>query len=338
MRSLSLFLSLLLPSLCMAGSPRSPVRVHTSLQQREGGGFMVRRSVGSPYLTEVDPFLMLDHLGPTTYGPGEAVGAPDHPHRGFETVTYVLSGGFHHLDNSGNEGNLGPGWAQWMTAGSGVIHSEMPIDSLLRDGGDFEGFQLWVNLPAKDKMIAPRYQDTPPERIPKVTSPDGMTDIAIIAGRILDTDAAIETRTPIMFFDISIKPGGRFTAPIPASHKGFVYIYRGDGTFGPDAEIAREGQFFALSDGTELEMSASGDDALRLLLIAGEPIGEPVFKYGPFVMNTRDEVIQAIKDYNEGRFGKQIGGAKERMWKTEAAKEAQKGSGKWDEDTKRTEL
>jgi len=137
---------------------RTVRRLYKAISQREGAGFVVRRSIGSPHLNVLDPFLLLDHFGPTQYAPGEAVGAPDHPHRGFETVTYMLEGTFHHKDNAGNEGWLGPGWAQWMTAGSGIIHSEMPSDEILEKGGRLEGFQLWVNLPAKDKMIKPRYQ------------------------------------------------------------------------------------------------------------------------------------------------------------------------------------
>ena len=290
---------------------RTPARVYTSHKQREGGGFVVRRSVGSQEYDYADPFLMLDHLGPTTYGPGEAVGAPDHPHRGFETVTYVLSGGFHHLDNNGNEGFLRPGWAQWMTAGSGVIHSEMPVPELLRDGGEFEGFQLWVNLPAKDKMIPPRYQDTPPEMLPKVTSPDGNAHVVVIAGESLGTKAVIETRSPMMFLDVSVKQGGELTQSVPADYNGFIYVFRGEGSFGDGAK-AKEGQFFPLGKGDKITAKGVAPQGVRFLLIAGVPLNEPVARYGPFVMNTREQIVQAFQDYQSGKFGKEIAGADER--------------------------
>lgn len=310
---------------------RLPLKVFTAPRQREGGGFIIRRSVGSRHLSSADPFLMLDHMGPTTYGPGEAVGAPDHPHRGFETVTYVLSGGFHHLDNNGNEGRLKAGWAQWMTAGSGVVHSEMPDDDLLRDGGVMEGFQLWVNLPAKDKMTPPRYQDTPPERLPKVTSSDGKAKVVVIAGESMGTKAVIETRSPMMFLDVTVEPNGRFTQAVPSNFNGFVYVFRGRGAFGPaggQAVEAAEGQFFSLDKGDQLTVETSGaEGGVRFLLIAGVPLKEPIARYGPFVMNTEEEIQQAFEDYRSGRFGKQIDGAQERQRKTQAAHDQQRRTG-----------
>jgi len=300
----------------------------TANKKREGGGFMVRRPIGDK-IDNVDPFLMLDHLGPTVYGPGEAIGAPDHPHRGFETVTYVIDGGIHHKDSAGNEGNLGPGWVQWMTAGSGVVHSEMPTDELLRTGGRMEGFQLWVNLPKKFKMSPPRYQDTPPEKIPIATSPDGGTSVKVIAGECLGTKAAIETKIPIMFLDIKINRGSSFDVSIPENTNSFVYIWRGNGFIGSDKKPVTMGQVASLSkEGDVFQLNASEDSALHAFVIAGQPIDEPIARYGPFVMNTYEEIQQAFDDYRNGRLGK-IDGAEERYAKTEQAKQQNKQSGNW---------
>eukprot|EP00794_Sanderia_malayensis_P000128 gene128-739_t len=215
-------------------------RFETSNRKREGGGFIVRRPIGDK-IDVCDPLLMLDHLGPVEYGPGEAVGAPDHPHRGFETVTYIIDGENMHHDSAGNSGVLGPGWVQWMTAGSGVVHSEMPSERFTKTGGLFEGFQLWVNLPAKDKMTRPRYQDTPPEKIPVTKSPDGATLIKVIAGECLGTNAYIETRTPILFLDARISAGNEFDVSIPQDHNAFVYVWRGSGLLGAESKAAKLG-------------------------------------------------------------------------------------------------
>lgn len=311
-------------------APRTIARVLTSPQLREGGGFVVRRSIGSGELRNLDPFLMLDHLGPVHYKPGEAVGAPDHPHRGFETVTYVLDGGFHHKDSKGNEGNLRAGWVQWMTAGRGVIHSEMPTEELLANGGRNEGFQLWVNLPAKDKMIEPRYQDTPPEKIPKVKTLDGKGTVTVIAGEALGTPATIQTRSPILYLDVNLHQGGTFAQPIPATQNAFFYIYHGSGEFGNGIK-AKEGQYFVLTKGSGdgFTMKATGETGCRGLLLAGEPIGEPIVQYGPFVMNTQAEIIQAFRDYQNGVLAEEMEGAEERRAKTEAAVRKQKETGSW---------
>jgi len=311
---------------------RNAVKIFTALKQREGGGFVVRRSVGSAQMNVMDPFLMLDHLGPSVYGPGEAVGAPDHPHRGFETVTYVLEGGFHHKDNAGNEGWLRKGWAQWMTAGRGVIHSEMPTEELLEKGGTMEGFQLWVNLPAKDKMIEPRYQDTPPEKLPKVALPDGHGQVTIIAGQALNTKAVIDTRSPMMFLDVQIEKDGIYEDTVPSEYDGFVYVYRGKGLFGSNEAKANEGQYFALSAGNQFVAKTADDEGVRFLLVAGKPLREPVERYGPFVMNTKEQIRQAFEDYQSGRFGKPIEGSEERFAKTKGAVNAQQKSGRYQRD------
>eukprot|EP00455_Lapot_gusevi_P041787 TRINITY_DN4887_c0_g1_i2.p1 TRINITY_DN4887_c0_g1~~TRINITY_DN4887_c0_g1_i2.p1 ORF type:complete len:313 (-),score=89.63 TRINITY_DN4887_c0_g1_i2:144-1082(-) len=309
----------------MQAISRGIKRVVTSVRTLEGGGFPVRRPLGIRTLDYLDPFLMLDHLGPITYAPGEAVGAPDHPHRGFETVTYVLQGSMQHKDSRGNEGYLGSGAVQWMTAGSGVVHSEMPSDDMRRDGGTMEGFQLWVNLPRSDKMIAPRYQDIQPHLIPEATSEDGHTMVRVIAGESLGKSAVIDTRTPIMYLDIHMSAvGAVFEQPVPSTFQGFAYIYRGEGKFGPEETPAQEGQLLLLDAGDKL-VAKSECDNLRFLLIAGVPLNEPIARHGPFVMTTREEIIQAFEDYQNGVMGG-IEGAEERYAQTKAARATQQAN------------
>ncbi len=302
----------------------------TAHQQQEGGGFVVRRPIGGE-VTECDPFLLLDHLGPADYKPGEAIGAPDHPHRGFETVTYVIEGSSQHKDSAGNSGVLKEGWVQWMTAGSGVVHSEMPSEDMLKNGGRSEGFQLWVNLPAKDKMVPPRYQDTPAEVIPVVTTQDGKVWVKVIAGESLGTKATIETRTPIMYLDIHLKPGTVFVQPVPKEFQGFVYVWRGSGYIGDERLRATMGQAGILDQGVDIRLEASNEEEVRLLLIAGKPLGEKIARYGPFVMNTWEEIQQAFADYQSGKLGS-IAGSEERYAATQAAKQRQKQTGRWQSD------
>ncbi|KAJ2550290.1 hypothetical protein EV175_004130 [Coemansia sp. RSA 1933] len=309
-------------------------RVITSHRQREGGGFMVRRPLPSGSFDYADPFLMLDHLGPVNYGPGEAVGAPDHPHRGFETVTYILEGEFEHHDSHGNHGLLKPGWVQWMTAGSGVIHSEMPSDNQLKNGGMFQGFQIWVNLPAKDKMIRPRYQDVPPENIPWFESQDKKTKIKVVAGEVEDVKATIDTHTPIYFLDL--RTTGAYKLHIPKEMNAMVYNYYPSSIYvGSEKTKVSESQLAIIdSQGEAVSFEAaedaedgSGKKESRVLVLAGVPIGEPVSRYGPFVMNTREEIMQAIADINSGAFG-EIPGSSERMRKTDEANRRRKEAGK----------
>ena len=304
------------------GKSRGVKQVITGHQQREGGGFLVRRPIGGEQ-QQCDPFILLDHLGPVEYGPGEAVGAPDHPHRGFETVSYVISGEMEHKDSAGNSGVLRDGWVQWMTAGSGVVHSEMPSKEVLERGGRVEGFQLWVNLPAKDKMIPPRYQDTPVERIPVVTEQDGRVWVKVIAGESLGRRAVIETRTPIMFLDVHLQPHAVFTQPVPQDFEGFAYVWRGSGYLGQGREPAKLGQAAIMDDGEEFRIEAAAAEEVRVLLIAGKPLRESVVAYGPFVMNTMEEIKQAMADYQSGKLGS-IEGAEERYRETAAAREKSK--------------
>lgn len=288
------------------GKGRTIAGVVNSIETLEGGGFLVRRPFPTAAFSEFDPFLLLDEMGPTEVAPGEAKGAPDHPHRGFETVTYVLSGDLEHKDSSGHAGRLRTGDVQWMTAGAGVVHSEMPSAEFQREGGRMHAFQLWVNLPKTDKMMKPRYQEIPSAQIPKATSADGLVTVNVIAGEALGRQAVIETRTPIVYLHYRIKSGGSVTQAVPHTYNAFAYVIDGAGKFGDEGEHAGDGQMVLFApDGDEVRISnpAGAASDLEVLLIAGLPLHEPVARYGPFVMNTREEIYQAIEDYREGRMG-----------------------------------
>src|SRR5437868_8058297 len=206
---------------------RSVSQIIRATPQLEGEGMIVTRPFPTERLDHLDPFLLLDRMGPVTHGPGEAKGAPDHPHRGFETVTYILDGAIEHEDSQGNRGRIGAGDVQWMTAGSGVIHSELPSDEILRNGGRMHGFQLWVNLPRVDKMMKPRYQELRAAEIPSATSDDGKVKVTVIAGESLGTRASIDTRTPIMYLHVRMSAGASFTQPIPESYNAFAFVING---------------------------------------------------------------------------------------------------------------
>ncbi len=275
-----------------------------SIETLEGEGFLVHRPFPTYALSDFDPFLLLDEMGPKKLAPGEAKGAPDHPHRGFETVTYMLEGRMQHKDSRGNAGKLTPGDVQWMTAGAGVVHSEMPEKEFARTGGLLHGFQLWVNLPKQDKMIAPRYQEIPAAQIPEAQSDDGLVNVRVIAGESLGVKAVIETRTPIMYLHFKIKRGGRVEQAVPESYNGFAYVVGGEGLFGRDSETATRGQMVMLKrDGDHVTIENRASEDLDVLLIAGVPLNEPVARYGPFVMNTREEIYQAVEDYRNGVMG-----------------------------------
>jgi hypothetical protein len=277
-----------------------------SIETLEGGGFLVRRPFPKAAFSEFDPFLLLDEMGPMDVAPGEAKGAPDHPHRGFETVTYMLSGDMQHKDSSGHAGRLRSGDVQWMTAGAGVVHAEMPSAEFMRTGGRMHGFQLWVNLPQRDKMVKPRYQEIPSSRIPKATSADGLVSVSVIAGEAMGEKAVIETRTPIIYLHYRLEPGGVATQRVPPDYNAFAYVVDGAGLFGAEGERAGDGQMVMFApDGDEvrIENPADAKAALEVLLIAGVPLNEPIARYGPFVMNTEAEIHQAFEDYRRGRMG-----------------------------------
>ncbi len=284
---------------------RKVEEVITAHRQLEGGGFVVRRPFPTEGLDLVDPFLLLDEMGPADYGPGEAVGAPDHPHRGFETVTYMLDGAFEHEDSAGNRGTIAAGDVQWMTAGRGVVHSEMPTKAIREKGGRVHGFQVWVNLPARDKMIAPRYQEVPSPGIPEGSSADGLARVRVIAGEALGVRAVIDTHTPIVYQDWTLRPGAVVDQPVVEGQNAFVYVFEGSAIVGGDATLLADGQLGLLGSGGSVRLAVPVDAPVgaRLLLLAGQPLREPVARYGPFVMNTQAEIARAISDFRAGRLG-----------------------------------
>ncbi|HVZ75034.1 MAG TPA: pirin family protein [Polyangia bacterium] len=280
-----------------------PVRkLVTAHSQTEGGGFVVRRPLPTAGLEAADPFLLIDEMGPVNYAPGEAIGAPDHPHRGFETVTYVLDGEMEHEDSAGHRGVIGPGDVQWMTAGAGIIHSEMPTARVRKNGGRAHGFQIWVNLPARLKMTQPRYQELPAARIPTAATPDGLARVRLVAGEALGVRAAIETHTPIVYQDWSLDDGADVTLPLGADHRVLVYVFEGAVRVADDGRDVTSGQLAILGDGDAVRLRGAPGGG-RLLLLAGVPLNEPVARYGPFVMNTRAELETAFRDYQTGRMG-----------------------------------
>jgi len=283
---------------------RAITRIVTAHRQREGAGFMVRRPVPTEGLDQVDPFLMLDEVGPVTYGPGEALGAPDHPHRGFETISYIVEGEKLHEDSTGETQLIGAGDVQWMTAGAGIVHSEMPGPTLQRDGGRAHGFQIWVNLPAKSKFATPGYQYLPKANIPVAASPDGLIEVTVIAGEVFGVRAAIGTHTPIWLQDWRVRPGASVTIDIEPDFNAAGYVFEGQVSFGTDDVAVERSQMGLFGAGGRLKVSAAADgEGGRFLLLAGEPINESLARYGPFVMNTQDELMAAFDDYQSGRMG-----------------------------------
>jgi len=279
-------------------SIREPSRVVTAHRQLEGAGFVVRRPLPSEELEMVDPFLLIDEMGPVEYGPGEAVGAPDHPHRGFETVTYALAGEFEHEDSAGHRGVLRPGDVQWMTAGAGIVHSEMPSRRIREEGGRVHGFQIWVNLPARLKMTRPRYQEVPAQKIPQAATADGKARVRVVAGEALGAKAVIDTQTPIVYQDWSLDEGADVTVAVPSNQNALAYVFEGSARVG-ERELA-EGQLAVLGSGDAVRLRGG---KARLLLLAGEPLRERVAHYGPFVMNSQEELAQAFRDFQSGRMG-----------------------------------
>jgi len=284
---------------------RPVAQVITAHQQREGAGFMVRRPFPTHGLDQVDPFLMLDEVGPIDYDPGQAIGAPDHPHRGFETVSYILAGEKLHEDSTGKTQLLTSGDVQWMTAGSGIVHSELPSPGFRERGGQAHGFQIWVNLPAAAKAATPGYQYVPADRIPRATDDSNLVTVTVIAGSAFGTDAVIGTHTPILLQDWQVQPGGEATLPMDPDHNVAAYLFEGSALFGPEATPVARSQIVVFGPGDEMHVTvpANQDRAARFLLLAGKPINEPVARHGPFVMNTEDEIIAAIQDFQSGRMG-----------------------------------
>lgn len=274
------------------------VRSIRGMPTSDGAGVRLTRVIGTPSLPELDPFLMLDEFG-TDRAEDYIAGFPEHPHRGFETVTYMLDGRMRHKDNHGNEGLLTPGSVQWMTAGRGLVHSEMPE----QESGRMRGFQLWVNLPARDKMTDPRYQEFAAERIPQLVPAEGVS-VKVIAGTVDSVSGPIQQpATEPLYLDVALSPGSAWTCPLPAGHNAFAYVFEGDASLGEgeDARAVELQQLAVLGGGSRLQMRAGAQGA-RLIVVAGRPLREPIARHGPFVMNTREELMQAFVDYQEGRF------------------------------------
>ena len=258
----------------------------------EGGGFKVRRPAAMGSL--MSPFLLLDEMGPADYAPGEAVGAPWHPHRGFETVTYMLAGEMEHEDSVGSKGVITPGDVQWMTAGKGIIHSELPTKKMMEEGGMMHGFQIWVNLPAKDKMMNPRYQDITSDQSPTIEK-NGVW-ARVIAGECLGIESSIDTVIPITYVHVKMDSGSTLDKTLDTELNGMVYVFKGE--VNVEGKSVKDGSLALLSAGSEVTIEA--EESSEFLILAGPELNEPIARYGPFVMNTREEILQAIDDYQRG--------------------------------------
>jgi redox-sensitive bicupin YhaK (pirin superfamily) len=286
--------------------PRPVATLTTAPSGFEGEGFPVRRAFAGVPLRALDPFVHMDQMGEVDYGPGEPKGTPWHPHRGFETVTYIIDGTFEHQDSTGGGGLITNGDTQWMTAGAGILHIEKPPETLVTSGGLFHGIQLWVNLPAAQKWVEPRYQDIGRGKVTLLTTPDGGALIRLIAGNLADHAGPGVTYTPITMLHATVSPGARLELPWDPSANALVYALDGYGQVGADAVPFATGQLAVLGDGDTVVVQAAADRAARpleILLLGGRPIGEPVAHYGPFVMNTQEELVQAFEDFQKGRLG-----------------------------------
>jgi len=284
---------------------RAVRRLITAPSGFEGEGFPVRRAFAGVPLTELDPFIHLDQMGEVDYAPGEPKGTPWHPHRGFETVTYIIDGIFDHQDSNGGGGTITDGDTQWMTAGSGLLHIEAPPEHLVVSGGLFHGLQLWVNLPRAKKMSPPRYQDIRGREASLLTTPDGGALIRVIAGEVAGHKGPGVTHTPIAITHVTLQPGATLDLPWRTDYNALVYVLSGQGTVGTDRRPVHTGQMAVHGPGEAIRVSADAKHApaLDLYIMGGEPIREPVAHYGPFVMNTREELVRAFEDYQAGRLG-----------------------------------
>ncbi|MBT2493109.1 pirin family protein [Streptomyces sp. ISL-96] len=274
----------------------------------EGEGFPVRRAFAGINYKYLDPFIMMDQMGEVEYAPGEPKGTPWHPHRGFETVTYLIDGTFVHQDSNGGGGSIRNGDTQWMTAGAGILHIEAPPEALVVSGGLFHGLQLWVNLPASDKMMAPRYQDIRGGQVQLLTSPDGGALLRVIAGELDGHEGPGITHTPITMIHATLRPGAEITLPWRADFNGLAYVLAGRGAVGTDRRPVHKGQTAVFGDGGSLTVRAdehqdSNTPDLEVVLLGGQPIREPMAHYGPFVMNTQEELKIAFEDFQRGRLG-----------------------------------
>ena len=291
------------------GARQRPVsRVTTAPTGFEGEGFPVRRAFAGVDLAELDPFVHLDQMGEVNYCPGEPKGTPWHPHRGFETVTYMIDGVIQHADSTGGGGVITDGATQWMTAGKGILHIETPPEDVVAAGGWFHGLQLWVNLPSAQKWVDPQYQDLEGDAVTLLTSPDGGALVRVIAGDVDGHRGPGSTRTPMTMLHASLAPGARLVLPWPAQFNALVYVLGGRGAVGAERRPVELGQLavFGGGDAVTVEALATQDSrsaALEVVILGGQPIREPVAWYGPFVMNTEREIQEAFDDFRAGRLG-----------------------------------
>jgi redox-sensitive bicupin YhaK (pirin superfamily) len=283
---------------------RPVARVTTAPSGFEGEGFPVRRAFAGVPVTELDPFIHMDQMGSVDYGPGEPRGTSWHPHRGFETVTYMLDGTFQHQDSHGGGGVITDGATQWMTAGGGILHIETPPEALVVSGGLFHGLQLWVNLPAKDKFVQPRYQSLEGEQVALLSSADGGALVRVVAGDVAGHKGPGDTHTPIAFVHATVAPGARLSLPWRPDFNALVYVLSGRGNVGAEGRPIEGGQLAVFGPGARITVRAGdGQEPLEAIVLGGQPIREPVAHYGPFVMNTREELQQAMDDYRAGKLG-----------------------------------
>ncbi|HEX5205097.1 MAG TPA: pirin family protein [Actinoplanes sp.] len=300
---------LVLPRLgTVTGAFRPVRRLTTAPSGYEGEGFPVRRAFAGVPVNELDPFIHLDQMGEVDYAPGEPKGTPWHPHRGFETVTYMIDGIMDHQDSLGGGGTITNGDTQWMTAGQGILHIEAPPEHLVTSGGLFHGLQLWVNLPRAAKMITPKYQDIRGRESALITTPDGGSLIRIIAGSIDGHAGPGSTFTPINLAHVSLQPGAQLDLPWQPDYNALVYVLAGRGTVGAEKRPIQIGQLAVFGAGDAIRVTAdaaqdSNIPAMELFVMGGQPIREPVAHYGPFVMNTKEELAQAFEDFQKGRLG-----------------------------------
>jgi hypothetical protein len=292
----------------LGDQPRKVLQVTTAPQGYEGEGFPVRRAFAGIDLAALDPFIMMDQMGEVEYAPGEPKGTPWHPHRGFETVTYIIDGTFDHQDSHGGGGTITNGDTQWMTAGAGLLHIEAPPEWLVQSGGLFHGVQLWVNLPRDAKMTTPKYQDLRSGEVALLTTPDAGATVRVIAGSVEGHAGPGTTHTPMSLVHATVEPGARLELPWEVEFNALVYVLNGHGTVGVEGRPVHTGQSAVLGAGDYLTVTADGSQESRspkldVVIVGGRPIREPLAWAGPFVMNDRAGIVQAYEDFQKGRFG-----------------------------------
>ncbi|MBV9438744.1 MAG: pirin family protein [Candidatus Eremiobacteraeota bacterium] len=284
-----------------ARTRRALARVIPAAATLEGGGFLVHRPIPARGIEQVDPFLLLDEMGPMEHAPQTAAGAPDHPHKGFELITYLLEGEMEHRDSHGNHGILRAGDAQYMLGGTGLVHSEMPTAEFFRAGGRRHGFQIWVNLLRADKALVPRYKDVPSAQIPQVRPAEGV-EVRVLSGEVFGVTGPVHTATPWSYVHATLAPRVSLAQPVPSGWTATIYVFDGSGRIG-ERDVRRGDYAVFDSDGEQMEIANGADTPLQALFLCARPVREPLVRYGPFVMNTVDEIQAAFDDFRAGRFG-----------------------------------